>query len=83
MQVSATEFRKHLFKLLERAVQGEPVDLVYKGTSLQVAARGAHSKLERAKRQHALACDPDEIVHTDKKLMTQWEAKWRKERSRL
>ena len=80
MQVSATEFRKNLFKLLERALRGEPVEVIYKGSSVQVAARGVHAKLERAKRQHAQVGDPDEIVHTDKKLMAALESKWRKER---
>jgi len=82
MQVTATEFRKDLFKLLERALQGEPVDVLYKGSALHVATAGARSKLGRAKRQHALICDPDAIVHTDKKLMAALESKWRKEKGR-
>ncbi|MBZ5576046.1 MAG: hypothetical protein LAP40_05745 [Acidobacteriia bacterium] len=81
--MTATEFRKDLFKIMERALQGEPVEVAYKGATVHVAASGATTKLGRAKRQHALIADPDAIVPTDKKLMTALEAKWRKERSKL
>ena len=83
MQVTATELRKDLFKLLERALHGETVEVVYKGSTVHLAATATHSKLGRAKRQHALACDPDAIVHTDRKLMTRLESEWLKEASRM
>ena len=83
MRVTATEFRRDLFKLLERVLQGEAVEVVYKGCAVNVAAHSGHAKLARAKRQHALIGDPDAIVHTDKKLMTHIESEWRKEWSRM
>jgi len=83
MNVNATEFRKDLFKLLERALQGELVEVAYKGATLRVAAGGGQSKLARARRQHALVGDPDAIVGSDKKLMAKLESEWRKESGKL
>lgn len=83
MRVTATQFRKDLFKLMERALQGEAVEVAYKGSTVRVASGGSHSKLGRAKRQHALIGDPDAIVHTDKKLIASLESEWRKESSRM
>lgn len=79
MKVTATDFRKDLFKLLERVLQGEEVEVAYKGATVHVAANGGHSKLARAKRQHALLSDPESIVHTDRKLMRSLESEWSKE----
>jgi len=83
MKVTATAFRKDLFKLLDRALHGEKVEVVYKGSTVHIAANGGHSKLGRAKRQHALVGPPDAIVHTDKKLIARLEAEWRKERRQM
>ena len=79
MKVTATEFRKDLFKLLERVLAGEELEVVYKRATVRVGANGRHSKLGRAKRQHALISEPEAIVQTDKKLMASLEAEWRKE----
>ena len=83
MRVTATQFRKDLFKLMERTLHGEAVEVSYKGSTVRVSASGSHSKLARAKRQHALIGDPDAIIHTDQKLMTGLESEWRKEASRM
>lgn len=83
MQVTATKFRKDLFKLLDQARRGESVEVLYKGATVQLTVPGAHSKLSRARRQHALAVDPEAIVHIDKKLMANLEVQWRKEHDRL
>lgn len=79
MKVTATEFRKNLFKLLERTLDGEVLEVVYKGSSLHVAANGGQSKLGRVKRQHSLIGRPNTIVRSDKKLMKKLEAEWRTE----
>jgi len=83
MKVNATEFRRDLFKLLERTLQGEALEVAYKGATVHVAAGAGRSKLARARRQHALLVDPDEIVGSDKKLMARLESEWRKERAKL
>jgi antitoxin (DNA-binding transcriptional repressor) of toxin-antitoxin stability system len=75
----ATEFRKRLFPVLERALRGETIEVVYRGAIVKLVPGQSASKLARAKRQHALLCDPDSIVHTDRALMAELEAERRKD----
>lgn len=79
VKLNATEFRKNLFSVLERVREGEIAEIDYKGCAIQVKAARPTSKLARAKRQHALLCDPDDIVHSDKELLAEMEAEWEKD----
>ena len=79
MRTNATDFRKNLFAILERALAGENVEVVYKGSSLRVSGANATSKLARAKRQDLFLCDPDSIVSSDIKLLAEFEKEWDKE----
>lgn len=81
--MTATEFRKSLFPLLEKALHGESVEVSYKGATVKLVPSQSSSKLARAKRQHALVCDPESIVHSDKELMAEMEAEWRADWKRL
>jgi antitoxin (DNA-binding transcriptional repressor) of toxin-antitoxin stability system len=83
MSLSATEFRKHLFTVLERVIAGETVDISYKGASVRVSPGGASSKLSRAKRRDTLLCDPDAIVHSDPDLLKKMESEWAKDWKKL
>ena len=83
MKLTATEFRKNAFQVLERAIQGETVEVRYKGSTVKLVAGQPASKLSRAKRQHALLCDPDAIIHGDKAVLRQMEAGWSKDWSKL
>jgi antitoxin (DNA-binding transcriptional repressor) of toxin-antitoxin stability system len=83
MNMSATEFRKNLFGVLERVIAGETVDIVYKGSSVRVAAGGTSTKLSRAKRRPTLLCDPDAIVHSDPNVLKKMEAGWAKDWKKL
>ena len=49
MKVSITEFRRNLFKLVERVIAGETVEFVHQGTTVRlVIPEGrARSKLDR------------------------------------
>jgi hypothetical protein len=79
MKLNATEFRKNLFTVLERVREGEVADIEYKGSAIQVKAARSFSKLARAKRRHALLCDPGDIVQSDKDLLADLEAEWEKD----
>jgi hypothetical protein len=83
MKLTATEFRKSLFPLLGRALRGEAVEVVYKGSVLRVVPSQSGSKLARAKPQHALLCDPASIIHTDERLMAEMESQWREDWSQM
>ena len=77
MRVTATEFGKSLFPVLERALRGETIEVVYKGAIVKLVPSPSASKLARAKRQHALLCDPGSIVHSDRALLAERESEWR------
>lgn len=81
MSVTATQFRKQVFIMLDKAIQGQPIEIRYKDTLLKVIPIGGQSKLARAKRQNALLVDSDSIVHSDGELVQQiesdLEAGWR------
>jgi len=48
MRVTITEFRKNLFKLVERVIAGESVEFVHLGTTIRLIIPEARpSKLER------------------------------------
>ena len=79
VKLNATEFRRNLFQTLDKAGQGEPVEINYKGQDFQLVVRQSGSKLARAVRRHALLVDPDSIIGTDKELMAEFEAEWEKE----
>jgi antitoxin (DNA-binding transcriptional repressor) of toxin-antitoxin stability system len=83
MSMSATEFRKNLFTILERVLAGETVDIIYKGAAVRVTANGSSSKLSRAKRRDTLLCDPGAIVHSDPELLRKMEAEWTKDWKKL
>jgi len=83
MTVTATEFRKNLFALLEHVVQGETIEVSYKGSSVRITPASSGSKLARAKRQKTLLCDPDAIVHSDRKLLAKMESAWSKDWGKL
>jgi hypothetical protein len=76
MELNATTFRKHLFEVLERATNGESIEITWKGSKLRLAAPEGGSKLARAVRRKALLVPPESIVESDSGLMAELEVKW-------
>lgn len=74
--ITATNFRKHMFEVLERAVHGETVEITWKGSSLRLTHPQGGSKLARAVRRQALLVPPDAIVESDAGLMAELAKKW-------
>lgn len=79
MDLNATEFRKNLFQVLDRALQGEAVEITYKGAKLRLTPPPDQSKLARAVRRHALLVDPPSIVESDARLMADLEKGWKRD----
>jgi hypothetical protein len=77
--MTATVMRKNLFQVLDRAIQGETIEIVYKGSTLRVTYPSAGSKLSRAVRRHALLVDPQSIVESDSALMANLERQWKQD----
>ena len=76
MSVTATNFRKHMFQVLERAVHGEAVEITWKGSRLRLTHPQGGSKLARAVKRNALLVPPESIVESDTGLMDELEKKW-------
>jgi hypothetical protein len=76
MVLTAAEFRKDLFRILDCALQGEAVEVAYKGSKLRLLPIPAGSKLARAVRRHSLLVPPESIVESDAGLMAELEKKW-------
>jgi len=82
--VTATTFRKTMFKTMDKAMAGQVVTILYKGVPLMLTSKQtAPSKLERAAKRNALVVDPDSIIHSDEALQQEFEAKWKEEDGRL
>ncbi len=62
-----------MFKTLDRVSAGEPLEVIYKGSTIRLNAGQTGSKLARAKRQHALLVDPGSIVESDPALISEME----------
>jgi antitoxin (DNA-binding transcriptional repressor) of toxin-antitoxin stability system len=77
--MTATVMRKKLFQVLDRALQGETIEIVYKGSKVRVTAPSDGSKLARAVRRHALLVDPQSIVESDSALMADLERQWKQD----
>ena len=77
MELTATDFRKHLFRTLERALEGESVEIVYKGARLRLSPP-TNSKLARAVQRPTLLVPPESIVESDFELMAELQANWQK-----
>ena len=82
MAVTATQLRKQLFRTLDRALQGETIEITYKGATILLKTTGA-SKLARAVRRPTILVNPDELVESDANLMTELEQKWATEAATL
>ncbi len=75
MGITATQFRKDLFTVLEGVSHGDAAEVSYKGATIRIVAAQAGLKLARAKRQHALLVDPESIVESDSALVDEMERK--------
>ena len=69
-EITATNFRKHMFEVMERAVHGETVEISWKGSKLRLWSPQG-SKLARAVRRKALLVPPESIVESDAELMAE------------
>jgi antitoxin (DNA-binding transcriptional repressor) of toxin-antitoxin stability system len=76
MEVTATNFRKHLFEVLDQSLNGEPVDIVYKGSRIRLTVPQNTSKLARAVRRETLLVPADSIVESDATLMKKLKKSW-------
>jgi prevent-host-death family protein len=79
MAVTASDFRKNLFQLLDKAAHGENVEISYQGVTLKVVAISRIvPKLSRVRKRNVLAVLPEEII-TNERAVQEMEVEWEAE----
>ena len=80
MKVTSTEFRKNLFQLVERALQGEFVEVAHKGRIVRLVPGDKPSKLARLIPRDTIVgtlADLDKAqAELDAEMRNAWEGKW-------
>jgi antitoxin (DNA-binding transcriptional repressor) of toxin-antitoxin stability system len=80
MRVNTTQFRKQLFQIVERALQGEHIEMGHKGRVLRLVPEDKPSKLARLIPRDTICgslSDLDQAqLDLDNELRNAWEAKW-------
>jgi antitoxin (DNA-binding transcriptional repressor) of toxin-antitoxin stability system len=81
MTVTATDFRKNLFQLVERALNGELIEIVHKNRTIRLSPSEPNSKLSRLVARDTLNCSTDQFdrlaLSQDDEVHREWDEKWR------
>jgi antitoxin (DNA-binding transcriptional repressor) of toxin-antitoxin stability system len=83
MQISATEFRKNLFPILDRALAGEYIEVIHKGKRVRLLPQPTTSKLDRLVNHESLRCTTEEFEATEKELSREMGAAINQEMEKL
>jgi prevent-host-death family protein len=80
MKVTSTEFRKNLFQLVERVIQGELVEIVHKGRRIRLVPEDEASKLSRLIPHDTIPGTLEDLERgqqeLDQEMRTSFETKW-------
>jgi len=77
MELSITEFRRNLFSVVQKAMEGTDVWITHKDRRFRIVPEGAPSKLSRITPMQIVAPGVDLTDDSWKKeLMREWEQKW-------
>jgi hypothetical protein len=74
MQVSASQLRNNVYRLLDQvATTGTPLVVERKGRRLRIVCEDAPSRLARLVPHECIAGDPEALVHCD------WSTEWHRD----
>ncbi len=82
MRVTITKFRQDLFKLVDRAMQGQPLQFTHKGVVFTVSAETKPSRLARLTGQTVVAPGAD-LGQARRRLLEEMESEWERDWSEL
>jgi antitoxin (DNA-binding transcriptional repressor) of toxin-antitoxin stability system len=68
MKVSSIEFRKNLFQLVERALQGECVEVAHKGRIVRLVPEQIQSKMSRLVPRDTIQGTPEDLERAQQRL---------------
>jgi hypothetical protein len=72
--MTVTEFRKNLFRIMDRVVNGELVEVLHKGNTIRLAPPTATTKMSRLIQRDTLICNPDELDEARRGLQKEMRA---------
>jgi prevent-host-death family protein len=80
VKVTSTEFRKNLFQIVERALQGEFVEVGHKGRLVRLVPGDKLSKLSRLIQRDTIRGTLKDLDRSqrqlDSEMRTSWAKKW-------
>jgi prevent-host-death family protein len=80
MKVSSTEFRKNLFHIVERALHGELIEVVYKGHLIKLVPEDKTSKLSHLVVRDTIVGTLDDLERAqqqlDEETRTSFDDRW-------
>ena len=82
MRVTITKLRQDLFRLMDSALRGEPVEFTHKGVVFRVVPEVKPSKLARLTKQRVVAPESD-LERSSEDLLNEMESEWEKDWSEL
>ena len=85
MKVTSTEFRKNLFQIVERVLQGELVEVAHKGRLIRLVPENKPLKLSRLVQRDTINGTAEDLARAqgqlDEELRASWEGKWDSQQS--
>jgi antitoxin (DNA-binding transcriptional repressor) of toxin-antitoxin stability system len=82
MHVTISKLRQDLFRLVDRAWEGEPVQFTHKGIVFQIVPETTPDKLARLTRQTVVA-PGGQLGQAGKDLLAEMEAEWQEDWAEL
>jgi len=76
MPVNITKFRRDLFQLADRALQGEPIEFIHKGVVFKVVPAIRAAKLSRLTRETVVAPGADLDTALFREMQAEWQKDW-------
>lgn len=80
MKVPSSEFRKNLFQYIGQALEGDVVQVEYKGRTLRLVPEEKVSKLSRLVPHNTINGTPEDLERWQKEMddevRTAWDEKW-------
>jgi antitoxin (DNA-binding transcriptional repressor) of toxin-antitoxin stability system len=80
VKVTSTEFRKNLFQIVERAIQGEFVEVLHKGRVVRLVPGDRPSKISRLIQRDTIHGTLEDLdrgqQQLDDEMRTSWDEKW-------
>jgi antitoxin (DNA-binding transcriptional repressor) of toxin-antitoxin stability system len=82
MRVTITRLRQDLFNLINKTLQGEPLEFTHKGVVFRIVPEPKPSKLSKLVGQRVVASGSD-LEQARRELLKEMEAEWEKDWSEL